>query len=50
MPSGSGAAGSRNRMPIRCMPPGKDGLGREIATPNDARERLQLKGANKVVF
>lgn len=32
------------------MLPGKDGLGWEIATPADARERLQLKGVNKVVF
>lgn len=37
-------------MPIRCMLPGKDGLGREIATPNEACERLRLKGANKVVY
>jgi len=37
-------------MPIKCMPPGKDGLGCKIATPNDARERLRLKGANKVVL
>jgi uncharacterized protein (DUF849 family) len=47
---GAGRMAESNAQQVRQVRKIIEGLGLEIATPDEAREILQLKGADKVAF
>jgi uncharacterized protein (DUF849 family) len=47
---GPGKLATSNAEQVRCVRQILEGLGLEIATPDEAREILSLKGADKVSF